>query len=334
MTLKTKSISVLLGLALGASATFAQAETVLRLGSVAPTASPWGAWITKVAEQLETVSGGKMKMNLLLDGQIGDEVTMVRQATKGRLDMIYVTNDPLSVIMPEMEIMSAPYFFDSVDQGSCVMHKHLAGILEPLMEDNNLVPVTWMEVGHTNIFSSKPVRTPADMGGLKIRVANGIIKRDYMGALGTTPSPLSVADMVPALQTGTIDAVNIPTVYGIAVGIPKLAPHITVTNHYRLVGSVAVSKRTWDKLSDQEKGWLKSLAPMGEELTAMILGAEKALLGQVAEAGIDVHQLSDEEVAAWRASSNGVLDQSISEIGGRSAEIKAKLEEAKAACGS
>ncbi len=332
--MKTKSISALLGLALGVSATFAQAETVLRLGSVAPTASPWGAWITKVAKQLETVSGGEMKMNLLLDGQIGDEVTMVRQAIKGRLDMIYVSNDPLSVIMPEMEITSAPYFFDSVDQGSCVMHKHLAGILEPLMEDNNLVPVTWMEVGHTNIFSSKPVRTPDDMGGLKIRVANGIIKRDYMSALGTTPSPLSVADMVPALQTGTIDAVNIPTVYGIAVGIPKLAPHITVTKHYRLVGSLAVSKRAWDKLSDQEKEWLKSLAPMGEELTAMILGAETALLGQVAEAGVDVHHLSDEEAAAWRASSNGSLDKSVEEIGGRSAEIKEKLEAAKAACGS
>lgn len=332
--MKSKSLSALLGLALGVTATFAQAETVLRVGSVAPTASPWGAWITKVAEQLETVSGGELKMNLLLDGQIGDEVTMVRQAMKGRLDMVYVSNDPLSVIMPEMEIMSAPYFFDSVDQGTCVQHEHLAGILEPLMDNNNLVPVTWMEVGHTNIFSAKPVRTPEDMGGLKIRVANGIIKRDYMSSLGTTPSPLSVADMVPALQTGTIDAVNIPTVYGIAVGIPKLAPHITVSQHYRLVGSLAISKRTWNKLSAQEQEWLMSIAPMGKDLSATILGAEKALLGKVAAAGVDVHYMSDEERAKWRASSAGVLDKSIAEIGGLSAEIKEKLEAAKAACGS
>ncbi|WP_185962330.1 TRAP transporter substrate-binding protein [Palleronia caenipelagi] len=332
--MKMKVLSSVAALVIGLTGSAALAETVLRVGSVAPTQSPWGAWITKVAEQVETVSGGELKLQLLLDGQIGDEVTMTRQAQKGRLDMIYVTNDPLSVVMPELEIMSAPFFFDSTEQGTCVQHNHLAGILEPLMAENNLVPVTWMEVGHTNIFSSRPVRMPEDMGGLKIRVANGIIKRDFMSALGTTPSPLSVADMIPALQTGTIDAVNIPTVYGIAVGIPKLAPHVTVTQHYRLVGSLAISQRVWDKLSDEEQGWLMSVAPMGAELSEMILGAEKALLGQIAEAGVDVHYPTEEELAAWRASADGVLDASLAEIGGQSEDIRAKLEEAKAACGS
>jgi len=332
--MKTKLISAALGVAMAFGASAAQSQTELRLGSVAPTKSPWGAWITQVAAEIEKVSGGKMTLNLLLDGQIGDEVTMVRQAQKGRLDLVYVSNDPISVIMPEMEFISSPYFFDSVEQGTCVQHEHLAGILEPLMDENNLVPITWMEVGHTNIFSTKPVRMPADMAGLKIRVANGIVKRDYMASLGTTPSPLSVADMIPALQTGTIDAVNIPTVYGIAVGIPKLAPHITVTNHFRLVGTLAVSKRSWDKLTDEEKGWLKSVAPMGAGLTGAILGAEKALLAKVAEGGADVHYLTDEESAAWRASAADSLAAAIEKVGGQSAEIVQKLQAAKAACDS
>jgi TRAP-type C4-dicarboxylate transport system substrate-binding protein len=215
-----------------------------------------------------------------------------------------------------------------------VQHQHLARILEPLMEENSLVPITWMEVGHTNIFSSKPVRTPEDMAGLKIRVANGIIKRDYMSALGTTPSPLSVADMIPALQTGTIDAVNIPTVYGIAVGIPKLAPNVTVTNHFRLVGTVAISQRSWNKLSDQEKEWLKSVAPMGKGLSDAILGAEKALLGQIKEAGVNVIDLSPEEIAVWRASAAKTQAGAVEAVGGRGAEIMEQLEAAKVACNS
>ena len=332
--MKTKTISLIIGAALGLAVGAAQAETVLRVGSVAPSKSPWGAWITKVAEQLETVSGGQMKMNLLLDGQIGDEVTMTRQAMKGRLDMIYVSNDPLAVIMPEMELVSTPYLFDTAAQGTCVQHEHLAEILEPLMVENNLVPITWMEVGHTIVFANRPVHRPEDLAGLKVRVANGTIKRDFMSALGTTPSPLSVADMIPALQTGTIDAVNIPTVYGIAVGIPKLAPNITVSNHFRLVGSLAISQRSWTKLSDQEKEWLMSVAPMGKALSAAILGAEAALLGQVKEAGANVIELSDADMAAWRASAADTQAGAVKAVGGRGAEIMAKLEAAKAACGS
>lgn len=332
--MKIKKLTAAVGLALGLSAAAVSAETVLRLGSVAPTASPWGAWITNVAAEVEKVSGGELKLQLMLDGQIGDEVTMTRQAMRGRLDMIYVSNDPLAVIMPEMELISIPYFFDSAEQGSCVQHEHLAPIFEPLMAESSLVPLTWMEVGHSVIMSREPVNAPEDLRGMKVRVANGIIKRDYMSNLGTTPSPLSVADMVPALQTGTIEGVSIPVVYGIAVGIPKLAPNITVSNQYRLVGSLAVSKRTWDGLSEQEQEWLMSVAPMGKQLTGAILGAEQALLGQVAEAGVNVIRLDAEQEAVWRASAEGAEARAVEAVGGRSAEILEQLNAAKAACGS
>jgi TRAP-type transport system periplasmic protein len=321
-----------MGVAVGATATVAQAETVLRLGSVAPSGSPWGAWITQVAEQLETVSGGELKLNVLLDGQIGDEVTMVRQAMKGRLDIAFVSNDPLAVVMPEAELVTAPYLFDTTEQGTCVQHEHLAGILGPLMAENGLVPITGMELGHTILFSRDPIRMPEDMKGKKVRVGNGIVKRDYIASLGTTPSPLSLADTIPALQTGIIDVVNFPSVYGVAVGVPRLAPNVLVTKHFRLVGSVAVSKRRWNKLSDQEKEWLMSVAPMGAGLTEIILGAEQALLAQTAEAGADVHMLTPKEEAAWRASAEGSIEKSVSTIGGRAAEVLEQLETAKAAC--
>ncbi|WP_319824945.1 TRAP transporter substrate-binding protein DctP [Thalassovita sp.] len=332
--MKNNIMSAALGLALGISASIAQAETVLRVGSVAPSKSPWGAWITEAAQKLEEVSGGELKLNLLLDGQIGDEVTMTRQAMKGRLDMIYVSNDPLAVVMPEMELTVTPYLYDSVEQGSCVTNEHLAGIMGPLMATNGLVPITWMEVGHTILFSREPIRTPDQMKGVKIRVANGVIKRDWMASLGTTPSPLNVADTVPALQTGALDAVNLPVVYGIAVGIPKLAPNVTLTRHFRITGALAISERSWNKLSDQEKEWLMSVAPMGAKLSSMILGAENALLGQIKEAGVNVIELSDDEMAAWRASAADAPEKAVGAVGGQAAEIMEKLQAAKAACGN
>jgi len=70
----------------------------LTWGSIAPSKSPWGAWALKVKEQLETASGGKLKINLLLDAQAGDEQAMVGQTARGRLDMTMVSNTALSLL--------------------------------------------------------------------------------------------------------------------------------------------------------------------------------------------------------------------------------------------
>lgn len=331
--MKMKKLAAVLGLTLGLGLGAAHAETVLRLGSVVPTKSPWGAWAVQAAQEVEKVSGGKLKIQLLLDGQIGDELTMVRQAAKGRLDIAMVSNDPIAVDIPEMDLMTGAYLFDTDEQGTCVQYKHLSQLFNPLMEKSGLRALTWMEVGHSIIFSKTPLRTPQDMAGLKIRVAQGIVKNDYMQKLGAAASPLGTADTIPALQTGTITAVTYPTVYGVAVGIPKLAPNILVTKHQRPVGVVAVSDRTWKKLSKQEQEWLSVMAPMGPQLTNMIFGAEKALLDKAAEAGAKVHNLTPEEEKAWRATAVGLLPSSAKKIGPNAVSMLAKLEAAKQACG-
>lgn len=330
--MKSKFYAAIAAAIMSTSAVTVQAETVLRVGSVAPTASPWGQWINGVAEHLAEVSGGELTMNLLLDGQIGDELTMVRQAQRGRLDMVFVSNDPIAVLIPQMDLISSPFLFDSIDQGTCVMHDHLADLFGPLMRENNLVPVTWMEVGNSVVFSREPIHTPEDMQGVRLRVAQGDVKNTYFASLGTTPSALGVADTIPALQTGTIDAVTYPIVYGIAVGIPGMAPNITLTDHFRLVGSLAISQRTWDGLSEQEQEWLMSVEPMGRALTQGILGAETALLARVAEAGVNVIEPSEEERAAWRASGVGIGQSEAERMGPDAVALWNSLNEALVAC--
>ena len=332
MKVKMKTLAAIAGLTLGLSAGMAHAETVLRLGSVAPSKSPWGAWAVEAAQEVEKVSGGQLKIQLMLDGQIGDELTMVRQASKGRLDMVMVSNDPVAVVIPEMDLMTGAYLFDSDEQGTCVQYNHLSKLFTPLMKEAGLHSLTWMEVGHSIIFSKTKLRTPQDLAGVKIRVAQGIVKNDYMNKLNASGSPLGTADTIPALQTGTIDAVTYPAVYGVAVGIPKLAPNVLLTNHQRPVGVVAVSDRIWKKLSKQEQEWLSVITPMGPKLTEMIFGAEKALLAKTAEAGADVHALTPEEEAAWRASAKGVVEASAKKIGPKAVDMLAKLEAAKQAC--
>lgn len=312
----------------------AQAETVLKLASIAPSGSPWGKWVTGVATKIEEISGGELKIELLLDGQAGDEQTILRQTVKGRIDIAFVSNVPLTLLAQEMAIPSSAFLFDSVEQGSCVAHQHLADTFETIMDGAGVTPLTWMEVGHYILFSKTPVKMPSDLAGMKVRVGPSIADVALASALGVNGVPLGSAESVPAIQTGAVDAGWFPAVWGLAVGVQKMAPNITVTNHARLIGSVSISNLTWEKLSDQERQWLGIFAPAGAQLTEGILGAEKALLGQAEAAGVPVHYLNEEELAAWKEAAKGVPAAVVAEAGGQAQAVADALEAAKAACGS
>lgn len=115
----------------------------LTWGSIAPSKSPWGAWALKVKEQLETASGGKLKINLLLDAQAGDEQAMVGQTARGRLDMTMVSNTALSLLSKEVGLTSAPFLWDSDAQGTCANQKHLIQALSQLLGEAGVKPPAW-----------------------------------------------------------------------------------------------------------------------------------------------------------------------------------------------
>ncbi|MGX9353188.1 TRAP transporter substrate-binding protein [Shimia sp. W99] len=312
----------------------ASAETVLKLGSVAPSGSPWGKWAAGVAAKIEEVSDGEMKIDLLLDAQAGDEQTILRQTAKGRLDVAFVSNVPMTLLSQELAIPSSAYLFDSAEQGTCVTYKHLSETLGEIMEGAGVVPLTWMEVGHYVLFSKEPLATPADLKGLKLRIAPTIADAALASAWEVQGVPMGTSDTIPALQTGTVDAATFPTVFGIGIGTHKVAPHVTVTNHARLIGTVAVSGRTWARLSDQEKQWLGIFTAAAPKLTEGILGAEVALLSKLEGAGVPVKRLNEAENAAWKAAASGVMNAVVAEAGGKAQDVADALVAAKAACGS
>lgn len=332
MNTRTKALA--LAATLAAFAAPATAETVLKLGSVSPSGSPWTKWVQNVSAQVAEASNGELRIELFLDGQVGDEQTIIRQTVKGRLDLAYVSNVPLALLAEELVLPSVANLFDSVDQGTCVAHNHLAAAFSEVMEDSGVVPLTWMEIGHNALFSKTPIRLPSDLEGLKVRIAPTTADAALTKALGTSGIPLGIPDAIPGLQTGTVDAASFPALVGMSMGIHKIAPHVTVTNHSRLIGAVAISKRTWDKLSDQEKEWLRTFKADGPKLTEVILATEEAMLQKIADAGVQVHYLSDEEQAVWADLTKPILQDVIDQTGGQAQAIVERLIEAKALCGA
>ena len=333
--MKFKSILATMATVAALSSNAAVAETTLRVGSIAPTNSPWGQWAQQTADMIAEASNGELIIEFIGDAQLGDEQTILRQGMKGRVDIVMVSNIPLTLVGQEMDIFATPFLFDSVEQGTCVAYDHMSDILGPSMQEAGLIPLTWMEIGHYVTFSKEGhALTPATLEGKKLRVAATVSDEAFARRLGAVGVPMGTSDTIPALQTGNVEAAFLPGLFGIAIGTHKVAPFLTVSDHARPVGTVAISERTYAKLSDQEKEWLKIFEQTGPAMSATILGTQEALLKQVTEAGLPVARLSEEQTAAWQAASNGLREELSQELGPKAIALLEKIEMAKAACGS
>ena len=310
----------------------AQAQTELRLGTAAPSSSPWIKWAKDVADQIEDVSKGELRIDIIADAALGGEKTLLRQGMKGRLDIIMISNVYLSLIQQELDLVSSPFLFDSRVQGSCVTFEHLNSLLRPAMEAAQLVPLSWLEVGNVIVFSREPVTAPSDLEGRKVRISETSVDLLFSRKLGAVGVPLGIADTILSLQTGNVDAAFLPTVFGIGIGVHKIAPHLTVSNHTRLIGTIAISKATYDRLSPQERQWLEIVATSAPQLSEVVLDAETNLLEQLSDAGVSVTNLSENERHAWRKASGEIQGELARTLGARAVQLLASIEAAKSAC--
>lgn len=322
-------VTALLSLAIAGTA---QAKE-LRSAGAPPAASPWGKVTDAFAAKVAELSGGELTINHFHASQLGDEQTTVRQVARGRLDMGVFSNTATSLLVPEFGLLASPFAFASLDEADCVADNHLLDTFGEGFANAGVTPIGWLEVGQQIIFSKDPILSPGDLDGVKIRTAPTKTDTLYMEGAGGSAVPLGTTDTMPALKTGNVEAATWPAVYGIAVGYHKVASNVTNTNHVHQIGSIIVSNRTWNTLSEQEQGWMREAAEVFKGLRQGVRGAEAALLQKIEGEGATVHRLDDSQRAAWRDVAPTVQDQIVTELGGSSSATWEAIGQAKSACG-
>jgi len=305
--------------------------TELRLSAAPPEGSPWGKVTLKFVDKVAELSGGKLTIKPFLGSKLGGEQDVVKQIGRGRIDMGVMSNTAVSLLVPEFSLLASPYAFDSPEEFDCVADKHLLTTFKEEFEQAGIHTLSWMEVGYQVIFSKDiDIRTPADLSGKKIRAAPSPTDSQFIIATGATAVPLSPKE--PALKTGQVGAATMVSVFGMVTGYPKVAPKIILTRHQHQVGGVIIAKKTWEKLSAEEQGWLNEAAPIFLELRQAIRGAEQALLKKSAGEGATVVELSDDELAAWKALVPDVQKTILDKMGGKAVEKWDAIQTARADC--
>jgi len=227
-----------------------------------------------------------------------------------------------------------PFAWDSDAQFDCAVDNHLLPMINEMLDGKGAVVVGSVEIPPFVMFSREGIEQPGDLKDLNMRAVPTRVSVGYLNAMGAHAVPLGNSDMVSSLQTGAVDGADTSGLFGIALGLHKMAPNITLTKHSRQVGTLLVSETVWADLSESERAALAEATSDHASLRAGVRGAENFMIDNAAKEGTKVIALDDATRGAWKEAAAASYDALLAEIGGRAPEVWETMQAAKAACGN
>jgi tripartite ATP-independent transporter DctP family solute receptor len=245
-----------------------------------------------MAERLHELSAGRLTIQIYPNAQLGGETEYIEQLQRGALAMTKVSTAPLESFQPKYAIFGIPYIFRDEQHYWAVLEGSLGREMLLAAEEMGLRGLCYYDAGDRSFYTvSRPVLTPDDLRGLKIRVQPSRTAMDMVQVLGGAPTPISFGELYTALQTGTVDGAenNLPSFYSSRHF--EVCKHFSLNSHTRVPDLLMISTVVWNSLTDQEQAWLQQAA---DESAMYQRGLWAEMTAEAAAAvvryGVTIHQ--------------------------------------------
>lgn len=259
---KQLSLGIITLLCLVLSSCSAVSDTkVLYFAHSLPTSHPVHKGILDMQSILNEKSGGKLQIKVFPDGQLGSEREVLELLQIGSIAITKVSASALSNFAPEYQVMVVPYLFRDADH---LWHNLEGEVGEQLLAGGSeylLRGLCFYDAGARSFYTKeKPINSPDDLTGLKVRVQNDQMSVAMANTLGASATPMAYSELYTALQQNVVDGAenNIPSF--VTSNHFEVCKYYTFDEHTMIPDVVIIGTKYWDSLSDQEKKWLKSAA--------------------------------------------------------------------------
>ncbi len=254
MKLKHYLIATAVSVALSVSAMANAADKLnLKMGFVDPASSSYAMGGKKFAEELDKLTGGKIKVQVLAGGTLGGEREMYEGAQMGTMDVITIVNTVLSQFIPELTVLDQLFLFDNENQAHAAVDGKLGELIAKKAEEQGVHIIGALESGFRDTFSKNPIKTPEDFNGTKIRTMENKLQIATFNALGAIATPMPATEQYTALQQGTIDGCENAVGNMLINRYYEVIKNVTNTHHQFTYIFVGISDRTWKKIPDELK---------------------------------------------------------------------------------
>lgn len=270
------------------------AGTKIKFATLAPDGSTWMNVMKDYAKAVKDATNGEIKFKIYPGGVSGDEKDVLRKMRIGQLHSAGFTGVGLGEILPEVRILDAPFLFNSYEEVDYVSSR-LFDYFSEKFEKKGYVLLGWAEVGFVYVMTNQPVKSLADMSGVKMWMWEGDpIAKATFSSINISPIPLSITDVLTSLQTNLIDGVYVSPLGCVALQWHTKVKYLLDLPLADSNGAVLITKKQFNKLdAEQQATLLKLSKEYFGKLTQMSREDNAKSLDLIKEAGIQFTEIND-----------------------------------------
>lgn len=281
-------------------ATGASAET-LRFGHYANTSdTPHKAalmfkWI------VEDMTDKALEIEVYPAGELGNSANSLQGARLGTIDITVTGNPYFTSFAPQVNVLDLPFLFESPEHAYRVLDGEVGAELMDSINGVGLQGLAFWEIGFRNLTNNeRPITTPDDLKGLKLRTTPNPAHIEAFTLLGANPAPMPFAELYSALQTGTVDGQENPTTHIYHSNFHEVQKYMSITEHAYTAAPLVMNAAKFNGLPEDQKEALRVAAKLSaayeRELNRV---QENSSLEAMTAAGMEI--VTDPDVDAFRA---------------------------------
>jgi tripartite ATP-independent transporter DctP family solute receptor len=290
------------------AAGIAEAGTTLRFGHTDPPDGLRHQAALMFADKVKEYTQGRYAVDVHHSGTLGSDPKLLEQVKLGAIDFAVTGIAIYANQLPELGLLALPYLVESYDQG-WNLYDSSPWVKEwfAKLQDKNIRILSVFEAGFRQLTASRPVRTPADVKGMKIRIAKSEVYLWLWSALGANPTVMSLGEVYIALQQGTVDAQEnpIPTIH--VQKFYEVAKNISLTNHIYAPIPLSITDKRWQAFSPADQaGVLKAAQEAAAWHRKAVLNEDDKMLAEMQAKGATVIR---PDVPAFGRATKSVYDK-------------------------
>jgi tripartite ATP-independent transporter DctP family solute receptor len=269
----------------------AQAAEKMRLGHNQPEDHPVHKAMVKFAELAKQYSSGGVEISVYPNGVLGSEREMLEQVQNGILQITKASASPLETFSADYKVFNLPFVFRDRAHFFKTLSSPVGEEILASSRNRGFIGLTYYDSGARSFYAKKPINTPDDLKGLKIRVQQSPTTIKMIQALGATPTPMAYGEVYTGLQMGVIDGAE-NNVTALTIGRHgEVSKFYSETEHQIVPDVLLISTMSWDKLSKPNQSAVKKAALESFELQKQLWAeAEKTERVKAEQLGVKFSQ--------------------------------------------
>lgn len=279
----------------------AASGTVLKIGHVEAEDRSTHKALLMFKDELEQKTDGRIEVQIFANAELGGDEELCESVAMGTIQMALPSTSVLTAYNERIGVLDMPYLFTDAQSAFDALDGALGRQIDEWIVGNGFISLGYVYNGpRCTTNSVRPIYTPADLSGLKIRVMNSPVFIRMYEVLGANATPMSFSELFTGLQQHTVDGQENPPTLIYASGFQQVQKYLTIDNHVHNFLPILTNENWVNGLSAEDQAILKECcANLVTNQRGIELADNEDIVGKLQEAGMEVNQLTAEQYQSF-----------------------------------